>query len=466
MQKIRFTYTSSRVKESVEILLFLRMNGIYVYERYFDVSERKRQEMLGTLTEVEGTVRRPEYNQFDMEMFLVGNREEYSLTEKLDMGYKTIIIGCDGFREEREYERNATPFVEYASDRGKSSENIYKILDKMLELHIIDEKECKALTMGAEVYYRAEVMKLFLKGKFFHGAESEAEYQRLRLIYESVVADLLGKLEKWGCKWGDISTIYLQYAAIYMAYESDLYCIRCNKAPNYNIESIEQICERILYDDLAAQRMGDSFGQLLAQIQDDLQRNVKKAYASYRQVCKDYNAYVYFRKALYWMDFRKNYEMAVRYLAKSLTIYPEYYRAWYRLGICYGKLGKDDEALQAFQNMEVLIVPRWETDWIRPMEIEYLFEAKYRCGFIYKKKKNWRAAIRTFLMAEKVWKAIDETQFIDFMSSGRDERSAIIRRIKKQLDVREIHGELSVLFAQKGEIAKALCYLDKYKGEK
>lgn len=225
----------------------------------------------------------------------------------------------------------------------------------------------------------------------------------------------------------------------------------------YDPHSLIKVCKTILRGE--QKELEESFYLLLAQIYDDLLKDSNMAYEYYLPACKDYNAYAYYRKGIYWQEYAKEYEKAAKYYAKSVCIFPEYYRAWYMLGFCYMNMGRCSEALDVFRNIGRILNPRLNTKKMRPVEIEYLFKAQNQCAYICNKvMNNPQQSIRENFKAEEVWNAIDQSEFFDIFAPDQ----AIVRkRVKKQLNVSKIYYEIYFLADRIGDTSLKLKYLEK-----
>jgi tetratricopeptide (TPR) repeat protein len=332
----------------------------------------------------------------------------------------------------------------------------------MVQNGIITNKEERALRDGAKIYVDNKIMNLSLSSKYFYTDESLEEQHKKSKQYEDIIESIFEKLQEYNVNWGDIGTIYLQYAALYMVYEGDLYCIKNKQPLLYTGESIVEVCNILLENKSVEVVYGSSIYMLLAQIQEDLLEDVNNAYSNYLPACKNYNAYVFYRKALYWYK-QRDYKKATDYLAKSVLIYPWYYRAWHMLGICYSEQEDWIEALRMFEYVEIILMPRLTKKRIRPMEIEYLFKAENQCGYIWNKRgNNIQKSIVANLLAEKVWKAIDDSEFIPIIcDNNKSEIKRMQERLKRELGIKKIYEELAKLYERIGEKEKAVDFFIK-----
>lgn len=464
MQRIRFTYKSSKMWPSVFLLLYFRMTGIYVYERFFDSGQEKKNCLLSCLPGGNESGMPDSDDDFDLDLFFVADRtdwEEYkSRYEEEGHSIHRILIVSYKCAIGLPYKAETNYYKECLSRKGqKKGVLLSRIIKKMAEMQIVSPHTRKDLQFCQHIYSKQELWKLSLLGKYFYVAEEDEQYKKIRDKYRLTVNDIFNILRNNQCNWGEARYIHLQYAALNMAYEGDLYCIRNNRGLIYDPHSLVQVCKLILNSGENLKKLKESFYLLLAQIYDDLLKDANMAYEYYLLACKDYNAYIYYRKGGYWQEYAKDYNKAVKYYIKSVSIYPEYYRAWYMLGFCYMMLGRCTEALDVYRNIGQILTPRLDKRQMRPMEIEYMFKAQNQCAYICNKvMNNPQQSIRENFKAVEVWEAIDRSMFFDFFSPDQ----AIVRkRVKKQLNVSKIYYEIYLLADKIGDLQLKQEYLDK-----
>ena len=469
MQKIRFTYKSSEVRPSVFLLLYFRMTGIYVYERYFDSPKENRVYLLHCLPEGKETTLLDSGDDYDLDLFFVADKEDWHSyndqygDSKLECSPKRIVVFSDKYEKNPSYREQTLYYGEclwsLSMPMEQEEDLLSEIIEQMVRMEIISLSTSRDLQACQKIYTENQIWKLSLLGKYFYVAEEDEQYRDIKKQYRVTVEAAFKILSVNRCSWGGDKYIHLQYAALNMAYEGDLYCIRNNKALLYDPHSLVHVCRLLLESGIPLKQLEDSIYILIAQIYDDLLKDSNMAYKFYLPACKDYNAYVYYRKGNYWQDFAKDYENAIKYYKKSVRIYPEYYRAWYRLGSCYMLAGRCAEALEVFRNIDRILEPRLEMKKIRPMEIEYLFKAQNQCAYICNKiLNNPQQSIRENFRAERVWKAIEDSEFFDFFVPEQD---VVRQRVKNQLDVSKIYYEIYLLANKIGDRWLKQEYLNK-----
>ena len=452
MQRIRLTYKSSEVTPSVYLLLYFRMTGIYVYERFFDADRSKSEKMRSLLSRNEDINISEPRDGFDLDIYCIADANDYKMyleeygQEKEGFFSKRIVL-CSEELELLPFEQTAN--IRMLKYRGESEQLLIDIVDALYDMMIVPGYTKDELHICREIYISIELWKISLLGKYFYIAESMEQYKNMVQKYRNGVDLIFSRLRKTGCNWGDKEYIHLQYAALNLAYEGNQYCIRNSKTLIYKSAGIADVCEQLLNKGIEPTELSDSFNMLLAQIYDDLLKDANKAYPYYLLACKDYNAYAFYRKGIYWQEYAKDYNKAIKYYSQSVHIYPEYYRAWYRLGNCFMLTNKCREALEIFRHVNCILKPRLETKKIRPMEIEYLFKAQNRCAYICNKVlNNKQQSIRENMEAIKAWEAIDNSSFFEFF---KEEEETTRKRVKKELNILKIYMEIYKLADKIGD---------------
>ena len=459
MQKIRFTYTSSEIRPSVLLLLFFRMTGIYVYERFFDFDKSKKKSLLKPLMNNEDVKPIQEYAEFDLDLYYVVNATEYEMYKDYAR-YSSCESDDRVLISPEEIEKNISeedrPICCFWKDDPQQL--LTDIINLLAGKKLISQDTKNELNQCVDVYIKNELWTASLLGKFFYIAEEAEQYQEITDQYRNSIAELFEILQLKECEWGDEKFLHLQYSALNLIYEGNLYCIRNNRTLIYNPNGLVQICKKMLNNGRGAIRLQESLNLLLAQVFDDILKDPNSAYEYYLPACQDYNAYAYYRKGIYWQDYAEDYKYAIKYYTKSVYIYPEYYRAWYRLGRCYMLENRCKEALDIFRNIGQILKPRLETDNVRSMEIEYLFKAQNQCGYICNKVlNNPEQSILENLEAVKAWEAIRKSKF--FKLFGKEKENGIRKRVEKELNIYKIYMEICKLAHRIGDVSLEEKYL-------
>ncbi len=466
MQRIRFTYTSSRTVPSVFISFFFRMIGIYVYERYFDFSKQETLHLLENLpvgieakdTEGGGMTGMKGLDcEYDLDLYYIEDevdKEHYNLL--IDDGQtmlERILIIKNGL--EWQGIEKYIYVNDYPNESITNSVFLKNLFDDLFS-KITDNQHLKQdLDLCANIFLKDKMCETSLLGKYFYAAEKEGNCTFILKAYSRAIDDIFEILHERDCSWGE-EYIHLQYAVLNLAYEEDLYCIKNGRNMVFSPESIRDTCELVLKKSL--DKMKGSFYLLLAQIYDNLIEDPNMAYQYYLKECKTYNAYAFYRKGLYWQDYAKDYDKAIKFYKKSICIYPVYYQAWYELGRCYMLSERSREALGMFRNVSKILKPRLDAKQMRPMEIEYMFKAQNLCGYICNDfLGNPRLAIIENLKAEEAWDTIEKSVFFHILPKEKLVRNSM----KKKLNIAQIYRIICKLAVRIDDEILRRIYLEK-----
>lgn len=452
MKVIRLTYRDAEIEPSIYLLLFFRFAGVYVYERFWG-TRTVQIELLG-----ENTALFPEkerqyaaFAAYDCDVCIVRDASDLQEYDMLaDKRPESMVLLTRG--------ELAEDAIDYAANKELAL--LQLINNKLLLRRIITPDEKEDLDILADIYATGGLMSLMLKAKYFFSVGDEPQLTVFRQRFENIVTSLLNQMNKIGCTWGDRRFFHVQYAALNAIYELNCFCVRYKKGMVYRKESLLRLCDTLEtgLDGL----LGDSVKMLKGQIYDDLFFNPNAAYERYVNCCNDitYNAYVYFRKGGYWQDFGNDWEQALKYYVQAAYIYPEYYRAWYKIGLCNLKLGRNREAVAAYENVRKCLSGRIAGKCVRAMEIEHIFKAQTQMAEIWEKNGSRENAIESLKWAVRAWNLIDETSFFELICD-EDEKSFYQERTKDNLDIEDVYEKLIVLNTIVGNKEAALHYQEK-----
>lgn len=458
MDKIRFTYDSAEANPIVILLLFFRFLGIYVFERLLDTPRvvlQEIQKMISDESDKKKTGESPETTEldqlleFDAELFYISSFEDYQrIIQKkyFDTHLENVIVLYkEGSLPPGIVDSNEAFWISYSKHDSKQK-LLYDLIDKMNGKKLLSENVVGHFKSLADVYTENRLWELSLTAKFFYVSDDVKGYTVNKDKYKKAIDQLFHVLQENGALWGDSKSLYLQFATLNLIYEFELYNQR-NKQPNV-FSGLEQVklCESIIHHNSEYPICKEAFRLLQAQIYDDLLGDINMAYEKYLNCCTDYNAYAYFRKGIYWQNYTNNFGYALKYYYRSVQIYPEYYRAWYRIGNCYMQTKKYKKALKAFDIVCAILDHRLENKSIRPMEIEHMFKAKNQAAFICNKAlQNPSLSITKNKGALQVWNAIESSSFYELMDDSGQETRTLKKIVADHLNVKKIWIELMKL---------------------
>lgn len=460
MQLIRLTYKYADIKPSTLLLLYFRLVGVYVRERFYDSQNDFQKEIGEFLRDYpEITPIQEDRCHYDAEIFLVRDREEYEAYRKL-RGENALLVVCGNREAIGEMEELQDAVVWY--DPAKEGAFLRDILRKLLYGGQIDKNEVGEFLKAAAVCVKFRYASVTLSTKYFYNINDQGLLSRLFKDYWDIAKKLFTSYKKF-LKMGRCCE-RLEYAFLSVACDVNLYCQRNSRVNLFKSHALETLGQDLEKNGPAS--MQSSAKILLGQIYDAFLGDTNHAYELYVEGCNstgDYNAYAFFLKGQYWQNFVQKYREANKYYLKSVMIWPEYYRAWYKLGFCFFKLDRVEEAVVAYDCVRRILEPRLKANTIRPMEIEHLFLACRQCGEILSTSgRDIKRAIQYDLCAAEAWEKIEETSFWDLMTEDEEERRALQKEIKERLSIRKIYEHLYGLYGLIGDKGKTTQYEKKY----
>ncbi len=453
MQIVSLKYGYSEINPSVFVLLYFRMIGVYVVEKFLN-QKVSLEEELKRLCEIEEKKEVTE-DFYDAEIYLLQTQTDYEEYKKMPKGERTITAcysGIEGINEEE---------IDIYYVERKDREFLQDILNSLHERNIIKYEEyhdcCKAL----QIYCDLNIKELVLSTKYFYVLDEEFYTSKINQ-YKKVIDTLKEALFSVRLEnLGDDFYVHLQYSLINCSYEANLYSRRNNQPYIYMVQSLINIGNKLLDHNTSLEM---SVRTLVGLVYSNLLQDENEGYSNYLQACygNDFNSYLFLLKGQYWQNFAVDYEMANRYYFKSVQNFPEYYKAWYKIGCCLYKMKKFDKALEAFDAVRKILLQRLNDGCIKVMEIEHLFLACCQyADIIFRKYNDIKTAIRYYLYSEKVWDSIMETRFLDLIGKTEDERNKLRRIAKKNLEIEKIYDKLITLYMRIGNMDEAEVYNEK-----
>lgn len=453
MQVISLIYGYSEISPSVPVLLYFRMIGVYIIEKFLNqkVSLDKEFDLLAEKEDIKDA----EDDFCDVEIYLLKTQAEYEEYSRLKSRYPAIIC-CD----EESGIRTGDKDILY---NEKNYERLLQdILESLYNKDILKPEEYSDCCKALRIYCDTGALQLTLSTKYFYIFNEEERYKEKIDQYKNVINSLGQELENVKLvNLGEDSYVHLQYALIRYSYEADLYCRRNNKPLIYNVTSLLSISNKLL-DHSTLLEMGVK--TLIGLVYSNLLSNENEAYNSYLQACygRRFNAYLYMLKGQYWQNFDVDYKKANRYFLFSVRNFPEYYRVWYKIGCCLIKMRKPEKALVAFDAVRKILLQRLNAGCIKVMEIEHFFLSCYQyADIVFKEYKDAKTALQYYLYAEKAWNSIMETRFFELISSEKSEIEQLRKIAKKNLDIEKVYNKLIMLYVRTGQIKEATKYNDK-----
>lgn len=449
MQIIRFTYANTERRNSLFVMLFFKMMGVYVQERFYDTGITLKNRIREFLFD-EDDLLDLNHDKYDMDLYLVVKKEQVEEFNRFEPTDRTLLLMSADMQNEAGVDHIDKKRILFSSNK----EILSRLIDGMLENKIISEVTAEEFMILARFYSEEEVAILLNATKCFFNPREKLRYKNYYEKYGEVARRLFETLQKCQCSWGDEQFIHLQFAALNIAYEGNAYCRRNHGPLLYSIDGLIDVCERLLRNDGIRFFIGNSLNLLLANIYDNLTQS-DKAYDYYLKACNEYNAFAYYKKALIFMDCRVDYELTEKYLKKSLRIYPEYVRAWYTLGLCYNHQKNYERAQQAWDYLKLILRQRRQKHVLSTMETEHLFLSAFMSGEMKREMfMDFEGALYEYMYAKQVYEEISDTKFYREVGMQSDEDESI-RHMKEELFIDVVYSKIAECYRQMGDIGHA-----------
>lgn len=423
MKLISFFYPSTEVKHSTNLVLFFRLVGIYVVEIQTDLISMCEDSYEDKVI------------SSDAVLYLVTDKNtNYVFDHRV---YKDKFIGLE--REKL--------------DQYEVYKNILFILNSFIEKKIIDNEEFEDLKEVLNIYANSvnSYIGVTLLGKYYFKHSKEKYVQAIQQQYRDLggsIADILNKHSI--SMWGNEGYLHCRYAFINVLFELNIFCKKNDLDYYVDSKSLLNACKHIDVEN--EERLGNSFKVLQAQIYDQLLENMGEAFKIYVACCNNsYDSYVYFCKGD-MMYKKREVQRAIDYYKQSTRIYPQYYRAWYKLAVCYKEVDIQENwklALVAFEKVVQILHNKANNNLLRALEIEYLFDSYMNILDIKKRIGDFRGALAYCDEALKIYLNLDQDFFYEIMGIRLIENESIKMDITSHLDMEKLKKEgieLSMMF--------------------
>ena len=438
MNTIRFTYHNTEVFKSTYILSFFRLAGIVVNERFFE--SKSIQEKLDF--EPDSDVASNLFTNYDANLFIVQNEEEENFYNNGVNGPNNLVI------------------------RMHENETEYQLAERILvELKnnfIINSSEFTDLHTLLEIYDSEKVYQLIYKAKYLLLTEDDAKL--LVDDYVKLSSKIIESLKTHNVKeWGSEDFKYSKFAAINTTYEITNFCFHKHIPFRIAFDNIIQICDKMLQ---GIPELYNNILMLKGNIYCDLFCDSNKAYEEYVNCRKLDNRYYspnnFYKCANYYQNFAYQYENAIKFYNKGLTIFPDDYYGWFKIGFNYSKynnemLMKHDseniritaQALMAYRNVEKILHAKLAENVISPFEIEVLFKSQYYslCAFEENISLLKEESLNSILeVAEKTIAAVETSTFFEYICKDEIEKKKLKKYIKDKLLVQGFYERLTFYY--------------------
>lgn len=437
MKTIRLTYQCDDIELSLPLLLFFKMIGLHIIERFsyptFDF--RKEFALIGAKR------MNPEWNPWDVDIILINSETGYYDYED---EFKEALVVID--------ENINIPNSYITYHKEQEIQLLFDVISELQRMRKISSSEARALKKLVEVLGETQYFPLFLKCEAMTtkiknncNIKDPNEIRHNIHSWREIIDTLLSLLKDLGVqRWGESKGERIQFAIANISYELDIYCKRMGEPLEITPESLLSVCQYM--DNFQDDSLQIALMTLRAKCYMDLIGDMPKGYDYLESICDqngDYNAEAYFLRGNYWLSNAKNYKVATKYYVSSLERFSEDYRVWYRLGVAYYKTEEKRKALAAFEAVVKILKPRFMKNKLRVYESERLFLSYRYSGNIYFNKNNdLRNAISCYKYAQMVYENISESTFYADAKISEADVNNIRKMAESSLEIKEIEEQL------------------------
>lgn len=419
IRTIMLTHRYADAIPSTIACLFFRMAGIYVVENYLDSTTDLREEL-----------------------------KEFGISPSENLEFfcdAEIVLMSDESDKERIYKSDSNMVVKVlygaASDNQQNGTNtgwlINQILDGLFSKGLINESQRFDLAEVERVFSSGDYVKITMLTKYFFTPQDSQWIDLMLNKYKSVVKSLQQSYKN------NKDYPHLKFALLNVAYEVNLYCKRCERPQIYSYREIIDMANEL--KSVMGNLLERSIELLLVQVELNLSRDRTAAYYRMSELCRNdinVNSYIFFLKGNYWVS-EEDYERAEKYYRNAIIRFPQYYRAWYQLGVCLYNQGEAEKARKAFLTVKKILTERFEKNVLRPMEVEYLYQACLYCGKIQESYAAFSGALLYYGFARRVWESVETSKFIHYLEQKNQQGILVFERIKNEFDIFELEKRIN-----------------------
>lgn len=445
MNTIRCTYHNTEVFKSTYILSFFRLAGIVVNECFFESKSIQKNLDFEPDSDVASNL----FTNYDANLFIVQNEEEENFYNNEVNGQNNLVIRMH--ENETEYQ-----FAE-------------RILVELKNNFIINSSEFTDLHTLLEIYDSEKVYQLIYKAKYLLLTEGDA-----KLLVDDYVkfhSKIIESLKTHNVKeWSSKDFKYSKFAAINTTYEITNFCSHKHIPFRIAFDNIIQICDKMLLGISEFYNIPGIYNNILmlkGNIYYDLFYDSNKGYENYVNCRKLHNRYYnpnnFYRCANYWQYFAGQYENAIKFYNKGITIFPDDYYGWFKIGFNYSSynselfMKKHDseitiknaaQAIKAYRNVGKILHDKLAENVISPFEIEVLFKSQYYSLCAFEENTNLlnEESLDSILdTVVKVVAAVETSTFFEFICKDEIEKKKLKKYIKDKLSVEKFCEKFAFL---------------------
>lgn len=439
MDRIKLYYDNSEIQISTYLLVYFRISGIYVDEKFLNLNQNSLIEIQEYIVKkTHETINNIDY---DAHIFIIDKENKHQLDNVIKFvsvhPEKSFVITFSNILSETEMNQLKKNNINLIiSDNEKTL--LEELLKKLRKENILDKTEYENLYTIYQSYWKYQLRDLLVISRY----SVVKDFDILSQTFVDAILSL-PKEEAPSTTWN------IQYARMYLAYECNMLCKVFNKrflcSKDYIITKLKELLK------IKELNNKSSIIILLAQTYNDLFNEYNIAYEYYLMPCTKNIAFSYFKKGEYWNIYGKNPTYAIKYYEKSLLLFPENYKTWYNLGISYLNLGKVKDSLSAFQYVNLILKKKYQFHHLSELEIGYLYKSNELSGYIYHEYfSDYSKALSYYFFALDIWKTVNKDTYIsnkNFTVSNID----IHEKLKKSLNIDTLVKNISHILEQIGD---------------
>lgn len=415
MELVRLYYNSMDVKPKVLIRHFLRYLGLYVEE----VTDDSKQSAVSSVADIYYICSAGEYESYAADCW------DFS---------KAVFIFRDGALPVQESEISIV-YKENEKDVDFLKEFLMKLsvvfrqqnteTGRLVRYTAKLEEILKSI---AVLYVNNNIMQSVLYTKCFY--KQEELYRRALKHYTA----FLGQLNQLQVE--DDNEDMMKYIISYSKFEVNLICKNNSYEFLYPVEDLLEVCQELA----KKYSSNEQIHILTADIKLELEERWLEASDEYASAQLAHCAYAYYKWGRIVRKYLKDYESALPILKKAVEIKPDYFAAWYQIGMCLEKKSDYFGALKAFQKIGGILERKYKNHLLAPVELEYLFKSLMKMAQIYKTElDNYVTAYAYSDLAESVKVEAGNTTYLSHVWGEALKDPDILKiiqdKIEQKLDV-------------------------------
>lgn len=420
MDRIRLFYSNMDVKPKILINHFSRYLGFYVE----DVVGNTRESEIESLIDI--YIYSEVYVKSATDFFRVRNREKAII---IYMG-QWFPDGLDDIRNIRYDGLTDEQFL------GQLWECMFPILFTRADIfgRLVGSAEDVKVKVNEfiKIYIKYNIlqMSVFTRCSPAHRDMFKSSYFRYRFF--------IGRIEKLMERLDDSLIRYMRLLA---CYEIDMICKVNSYKPYRSPMLLQEECGLLLRE------YGDN--EELHIIQADISLHLhgawKKAGNEFSDKRLSECAYAYLRRGNILRNYVRDCEVALNAYKSAVERKEDYFIAWFQMGECAREMMEYRRAVEAYDQVAVILREKYQAHILSPLEITYLFKAFWEKAKIYKLKlRDEKAAEVHFRMARSIWQEVETEGYFKLLWDDERAMERFFPLIKKKLlaELEEYRGKM------------------------